>query len=224
VNSDKQRHRELEISFLEDTGAITEGGDVSGSVLLVHGLASKLLSNHVSEDTHHSGTAVVQLNIELAGLLFGVFDVGSEVTNTVVSVVLGGRHPRQLNKSEEGKDLGKSSGGDGTDSVSTSGDVGELQVVRGGKVSIEDNVVVVDDDTDDGSHGNTSVLALNSTTALEGLGLGVEPSKGIVDTEGLSDTEAELTDLKGTGGLGSLGRGESGGGSNKEGGNGELHG
>ena len=122
-------------SFLEDTLSISEGGDVSGGVLLVHGLSGELLSNHVSEDTHHSGTSVVDLNIQLAGLLLGVLDVGSEVTNSVVSIVLGSRHPGQLNKSEEGKDLGKSGSGDGADSVSSGGNIRELQVVGGGKVS-----------------------------------------------------------------------------------------
>ena len=122
-------------SFLEDTLSISEGGDVSGGVLLVHGLSGELLSNHVSEDTHHSGTSVVDLNIQLAGLLLGVLDVGSEVTNSVVSIVLGSRHPGQLNKSEEGEDLGKSGSGDGADSVSSGGNIRELQVVGGGKVS-----------------------------------------------------------------------------------------
>ena len=196
---------------------------MSGGILLVHSLPGELFGNHVSEDTHHSSTSVVQFNIELAGLLFGVFDVVSEVSNTVVSVVLGGRHPCQLNKSEEGKDLEKTFGGDGTDSVSSGGDVGELQVVGGGKVSIEDNVVVVDDGTDNGHHGNTSVLALNSTTTLEGFGLSLEPSKRIVNSKGLSDSKLELADSKRSGGLGGLGRGESGGGSGEEGGNGELH-
>jgi len=196
---------------------------VSGSVLLVHGLASELFSNQVTNDTHHGGTAVVDLNIQLAGLLFRVLYVGSEVSNTVVSVVLGGGHPGQLNKGEEGKDLGESGGGDGTDTIGTKRDVRELQVVRGGQVSIEDNVVVVDDDTDNGSHGNTSVLALNRSAALKGLGLGLQPAQRIVHTKGLGDTKLELTDLEGRGGLGSLGRGESGGGSGKEGGDSELH-
>jgi hypothetical protein len=210
-------------SFLEDTLAITEGGDVSSGVLLVHGLAGELFGNHVSEDTHLGGSAVVQFNIELAGLLFGVLDVGSKVTNSVVSVVLGCRHPCQLNKSEEGKDLGKSGGGDGTDTIGTGGDIRELQVVGWGKVSIEDDVVVVGDDTNNGSHGDTSVLALDGTTAFEGLGLGLEPSKRIVETKGLGDTKFELTDLKGRGSLGGLGRGEGGGRSGEEGGNSELH-
>ena len=71
------------------------------------GLALKDVVDHDAKDAHHSGTAVVELNIELAGLLLGVLDVVTEVTNTVVTVVLGGGHPGELNKSEEGKDLEK---------------------------------------------------------------------------------------------------------------------
>ena len=209
--------------ILEDTLAVSEGVDVSGGVLLVHCLSGELFGNHVSEDTHHSSTSVVQFNIELAGLLFGVSDFTSPVSNTVVSVVLGGRHPCQLNKSNEEEDLGKSLGGDGGNSGHTSGDIRELQAGGGGKVSIEDNVVVVDDGTDNGSHSNTSVLALNSTTTLECLWFGLEPSKRVENTEGLGDTKLKLADSKGGRGLGGLGRGKSGGGSSEEGSDGELH-
>ena len=162
---------------------------MSSSVLLVHGLSSELLSDHVAHDAHHSSTAVVDLNIELAGLLLGVEDVATEVANTVITVVLGGWEPCELNEADKGNDLGKTGGRDGENAVDASGDVGELKVVGGGEVSIENNVVVVDNGTDDGSHCNTAVLALDSTTALEGLRLGVEPSKGVEDTKGLSNTE-----------------------------------
>jgi len=209
--------------YLEDTLAITEWGDVSSGVLLVHGLASELLGNHVSEDTHHGGTSVVELDVQLAGLLLWVLDVGTEVANAVVSVVLGGWHPCELNKGEEGQDLGESGGWDGADSVSSGWDVGELEAGGWGKVSVEDDVVVVDDASDNGSHGNTSVLALDGTTALEGLWLGLQPSKWVVDTEWLGDTKLELADLEGRGGLGRLGWGEGGGGTGEEGGDGELH-
>ena len=119
-------------SNLEDTLSVSEGGDVASRVLLEHSLSGKNLSNHVTHDTHHSGTTVVQLNVELAGLFLGVGDVNSEVTDSVVSVVLGCGHPCELDKSEEGKDLEKSSGGDGTDSVNSGGDIRELKVRRGG--------------------------------------------------------------------------------------------
>ena len=52
---------------------------MSGSILLVHGLASELLSNHVADDTHHSGTAVVELSVQLPRLLLRVLNVGSDV-------------------------------------------------------------------------------------------------------------------------------------------------
>ena len=94
---------------LEDTLAVTEGGNVAACVLLVHGLAGKDLSNHVAHDTHHSGAAVVKLNIKLTGLVLRVKDVRAEVTDAVVTVILGGRHPGKLNKGEEGKDLEKTS-------------------------------------------------------------------------------------------------------------------
>ena len=112
---------------------------------------------------------------------------------------------------------------DGADAVNTGGDVGELEVTRLGKVAIEDNVVVVDDGTDDGSHGNAAVLALNGTTTLEGLGLSLEPAEGIVNAEGLGDTKLELRDGEVGSDPAGLGRGKRGGRSSKKGGNGELH-
>ena len=189
------------VDNLEDTLAISEGGDVSSSILLVHSLAGKNLSNHVTHDSHHSGTAVVQLNIKLAGLLLRILDVSSEVSNTVVSIVLGGRHPCKLNKGEESKDLEKTGSGDSTDSVNSGGNIRELKVSRRAEVSIEYNVVVVNNGSNNGSHGNTSVLALNSTTTLEGLRLSLEPSKRIVNTKRLSNSKLKLAYSKGRSGL-----------------------
>ena len=176
-------------SNLEETLSISKRVEVAGSVLLVHGLSSELLCDHVAHDAHHSSTAVVELNIELAGLLLGVEDVAAEIANAVITVVLGGREPCKLNESEESDDLGKTGGGDGENTVDASGDVGELKVVGGGDVSIENNVVVVDNGADDSSHCNTAVLALDRTTALEGLGLRVKPSKRIKNTKRLSYTK-----------------------------------
>ena len=181
------------------------------------GLALKDVVDHDAKDAHHSGTAVVELNIELAGLLLGVLDVSAEVSDAVVTVVLGGGHPGELDKGEEGEDLGETGGGDGADAVNTVGDVGELEVGGGGKVSVELDVVVVDDGAEDGSHGDAAVLALDGTTTLEGLGLSLEPAEGIVDAEGLGDTELELRDGEvggDTAGLGG-GGGEGGGGADK---------
>jgi len=208
---------------LEYSLSVTEGRDVSSGVLFVHSLASKFFGNHVSDDTHHSGTSVVKLNIKLAGLLLGVLDISSEVSYSVVSVVLGGRHPGKLNKGEESKDLGKSSGGDGEKSSNSGGDIRELKVVGWGKVSVENNVVVVYDGSYNGSHGNTSVLTLNGTTTFEGLWLRVQPSKRIVNSKGFGNSKLELTNLKGSGGLGNRGGSKGGGRSGKGGNNSKLH-
>jgi hypothetical protein len=97
---------------------------------------------------------------------------------------------------------GKPGRRDSEDSLDTSGDIRELQAVRGGEVSIEDDVVVVGDASNNGHHGNTSVLALDSTTALEGLRFAIHPAKGIKNTEGLSSSsKLELIDVQGGGGL-----------------------
>jgi len=186
---------------LEESLAIVEWVEVSSGVLLVHCLSSELLGDHVSDDSHHSSTSVVDLGVQLAGLLLWVEDVSAEVTNSVVTIVLGCWPPGDLDESKEGQDLGESGGWDGEDSVNSGWDVGELQVVGWGDVSIKDDVVVVDDASDNGSHGNTSVLALDGTAALEGLWLALDPAKWIEDTEWLSDTELELVDIEGGGGL-----------------------
>ena len=162
---------------------------MASGVLFVHSLSSEFFGNHVSDDTKHGSTSVVEFNIQLAGFFLGVLDIISEVSNTVVTVVLGSRHPCKLNKSEEQKDLCETGGGDGEESSNSSWNIGELQVVGRRNVSIEDDVVVVHDGTDNSGHGNTSVLAFDGTTTFEGLRLSFEPSERIVNAKGLGDTK-----------------------------------
>jgi hypothetical protein len=191
---------------------------VPSGVLFVHGLASDLLGNHISKDTHHCGTSVVHFNVKFAGFLLRVLDFSSKIPKTVVSVQLEGGHPYELDNGQKDKNLYKSSGGYGPYTIGSCGDIGEFQIVGGGKVSRKTNVAVVDDASNDGSHGHTSMLALHSTSTLEFLGLRLEPAKGIPDTEGFCDSNFELIDGKSRGdGPGGSGRGESGGGSDKEG-------
>ncbi len=197
---------------------------MSSRVLLVHSLSSDALGNHVTHDSHHSSTSVVKLSIELASLLLRVLDVVSEPSNSVVSVVLGSRHPCKLNKSEEEEDLEESSGRDSADSVNSGRDVGELKVGGRGKVSVEGDVVVVDDGSYNSSHSNTSVLALNSTTALEVLRLSVEPSERVVNSKGSGSSKLKLVNIKSGGGLGGRSRSKSGCRCNKESGDEKLHG
>ena len=100
--------------------------------------------DHDTHDAHHGGTAVVHLGIELAGLLLGVLNIVTEPSDAVVTVVLGGGHPGELDESEEEEDLEETSGGDGADAVDAVGDVGELELLRQREVSRELDVRVVE--------------------------------------------------------------------------------
>ena len=54
---------------------------------------------------------------------------------------------------------------------------------------------------DAGNHANTSVLALDGTTAFEVLWFSVQPSKRIVDTKRFGDTKLKFVDVEGGGDL-----------------------
>mmetsp|Transcript_78 Transcript_78/g.175 ORF Transcript_78/g.175 Transcript_78/m.175 type:complete len:213 (-) Transcript_78:77-715(-) len=205
-----------------------EWKNVAGGILFVHGLSGGAFGHHVSHDSQHGSTSVVELDIEFADLVLGVGDVITEPANTVVSIILGGGHPGTFDKGEEDEDLEKSRNGDGTDPVHTGGHVGELDVLGLGEVSIKDNVVVVNNVSNDGSHANTSVLALHGTTTFEGLWGGVEPPERIKHTQRRSGSKLQLVHhvhsrrgrLGGLLGGGSKGTGRCG----KESGDKELHG
>ena len=79
---------------------------------LGEGLSGGGLSDHVAEDGEHGGAAVVQLDVQLAGLDLIIDDVLSEPSDTVVAGVVVGREPGELDEAHEGEDLGESSGGD----------------------------------------------------------------------------------------------------------------
>mmetsp|Transcript_1603 Transcript_1603/g.1897 ORF Transcript_1603/g.1897 Transcript_1603/m.1897 type:complete len:90 (+) Transcript_1603:643-912(+) len=76
---------------------------------------------------------------------------------------------------------------------------------------------------DKGNHANTSVLTLNSTTTLEGLGFGLEPSKRVIYSERFSNSKVKFVHGKVGRCACNLGRSEGGGRADKEGGNGEFH-
>jgi len=76
------------------------------------GLTSGGLSDHVTEDSEHSSTAIVKLNIELASLDLLVNNVLSEPSDAVVATVVVGREPGKLDQAHESKDLGKASSRD----------------------------------------------------------------------------------------------------------------
>ena len=193
-----------------------------------------LLVNHKSEDSHHSGTAVVKLDGTLLklGLLIKVIpsEVNvsvTEVTNVLVSGSGNITHEGALKNSNEGDDLNKSGGGDGVGAEEGSNTVGEgVEGVTG----VVDGSGKVDsgaghDLSKEGKLGNTSVLDLNITETVESL-LGAVARK---HTEGIEESKRRLGTkliLEGTergGDLAGLGRGESGGAGDKGGNDGRLH-
>mmetsp|Transcript_3299 Transcript_3299/g.4622 ORF Transcript_3299/g.4622 Transcript_3299/m.4622 type:complete len:215 (+) Transcript_3299:470-1114(+) len=181
-------------NVLEETFTIFEWVEMSSSILFVHSLSGELLGDHVSHNSHHSGTSIVEFGIKLAGLLLWVKDVVTEITNSIVAIVLGCWQPGKLNKTNEGNNLCKSSCGNREKSINSCGDIREFKVVGWGDVSVENNVVVVDNCSNNGSHGNATVFTLNGTTALERLRLSCHPSERIKDSKGFSCTKFKFTD------------------------------
>ena len=149
---------------------------MKSGVLFVHSLPRDLFRDHVTHDTHHGGAAIVDLSVQFPGLLFRVLDVAAEVSDAVVAIVLARREPGNLDEAEEGDNLSDTRGGHGEDSINSGGDVGELKVVGRGQVTVEHDVVVVHDGSDNGSHGNTAMLPLDGATTLERFGFSLHPS------------------------------------------------
>ena len=91
-----------------------------------------LLVDHQSKDTHHGGTAVVELDgtlLEL-GLLVEVIpaevDVSiTEITDMLVSGTFNILHDSNFQKSNQGDELDEASGGDGVGSDEGGNAVGE---------------------------------------------------------------------------------------------------
>ena len=77
--------------------------------------------------------------------------------------------------------------------------------------------------SDKGNHANASVLALNSTTTLERLGFGLEPSKRVIYSKRFGNSKVKLVNGKVGGCASNLGGSEGGDRANKKGCNGELH-
>merc|ERR1711935_923203 len=145
--------------------------------------------HHGASDTKHGGTSVLDLDIKCAVTFIGVLDLGSEgvssgdgpgrsiVTSWKVlwtSSVLSGGHGDGLSNCSEKSDLGQAQSRD----VGKSGEAHTVLhdgVKRSfsGKIhrSWEGNVELLDQHTDEGSHGDTSVLDLDGTATGEGVGI-----------------------------------------------------
>ena len=193
----------------------------------------ELLVDHKSKDTHHGGTAVVQLNGTLGklGLLIEgvpaeVDGTVTEVTNEFVSGSLNVLHDAKLKGTNEGKDLGKASLGDGIGAEEGGNTVGEGVKGMTGVVDVSRKVnsVTGHDLAKEGKLADTAVLDLDVTEAVEALLVGIiEQTKGIEEAKRGLGSKLALEGVDGGGGFAGLGRGEGGGRSHKGGESGEFH-
>ena len=185
--------------------------------------------HHEGKDTHLGGTSIVKLDGTLGGLGLLVEGVPAEVKSSVTEVTrelsLSGNilHDGNLQKADEEEDLEKT----GIRDLGEGGDSGGDGLEAGARVvnvSRKTNTGGGHNVSKDGKLGDTSVLELDITKAVEALLVGIsEHTKGIEESERRLGADLALEGIEG--GLGgNLGCGGKGGGrGDKGGGDGELH-
>ena len=189
---------------------------------------SQLFVDHKGKDSHHGGTALVQLNgtlLHLGLLIKGVPSVVDGIVTEVTDEFSSGDilHDGELKGSNEGNNLGNSGSRDGVEGGETIGDIGkgEARKVNG---SGETDSILGDEVSNDGKHGDTSVLDLDVTETVELLLVTVgDHAEGIEESKRILGTELVLERRQAGGGGGLLGGGESSGGGDKGGGDDRLH-
>jgi hypothetical protein len=177
---------------------------VSGD-LFCQGLSCDTFTDHGTEDSHHGSTSLVDLHIELVLQLITfqkVGDKGTSVSSSVVTGVVGSGPNGKLTDTREKENLGNSSQWNTEETHHTIGNVREANSHFLGEVSREFNSGIVEEHTDNGSHGNTSVLAFDGTTTfkvgMESSKLGggvdgrVQPSQRIVKAKRSSDSDGRV--------------------------------
>jgi len=160
--------------------------------------------NHEAKKTHHSGTALVELNGTLLNLGLLIERVPSEIDEAIAEVTnelprLGtiGRvlHDEDLKEANEGEELEKARSGDGLEGTESSGDG-----VEGGAREVD---VTRETDSSSGSevpgnakHGNTAVLDLDIPKAVEvGLVAISDKAKGVEEAKrGLCHKERRVAE------------------------------
>ena len=186
--------------------------------------------DHKSQDSHLCGTAVVQFDGTLLVLDFRAELVPSKVEGTIAEVswefsssgnVL---HDEKLQPANEGKDL------EGTGNWNTNRrgpTVTKIRELGSGVIDVtwEVDTGLVGQVTNDGKHGDTSVLEFDVSETIETFLVGLrEESKWVPVSEWLLDTDLVLEGLDGSAGGSLLGRGEGGSSGDKGGGDDGLHG
>mmetsp|Transcript_3995 Transcript_3995/g.9026 ORF Transcript_3995/g.9026 Transcript_3995/m.9026 type:complete len:224 (+) Transcript_3995:414-1085(+) len=194
-------------------------------------LAVEFLVNHESKDSHHGCSSVIQFNgtflhLFLGGSLPREHSV-SEITGVFAGTVV--LHDEQLEESNESENLNKS----GVGNVGESGDTGFDRGKGGsGVINVSGNTGAKGcvDVTENGKHGNASVLDLDLSQAIESsLVSGTDHVHGIPESEGHLGTDLSLKvgGVQRGAGSGVVGRGGECGRGSDEGGEdagGGLHG
>jgi hypothetical protein len=189
-----------------------------------------LLVDHEGKDSHHGGTALVELDGALLQLGLSIKCVPSVVNGTVAEVTrefsLASQiaHDTGLEDTNEEKELDKSSGRDLLEGGEAVGDIGEA-LSREVDGSREADSGLLDEVSDNGEHGNTSVLQFDESEAVE-LFLVTVSDKAERVEEAKRGLGAELvleSHVHGSGGGLLLGRDESRSGGDEGGGDNSLH-
>ncbi len=186
--------------------------------------------DHEGQDSHHSGTSVVQFNSTLLQLGILVEGVPAVVKGSVAEITrefgFSGDilHDGKLQKADEGNNLADTASTDiveGSESVSDIRETKSLVVDASRKTDsgFGDKV------TEDGKHGDTSVLEFDvSKTGELGFVTIGNKSKRIEESKRRLGTELTLEGVEGGGGSSLLGRGKGSSRGDKGGKDGDLHG
>ena len=190
---------------------------------------TQLFVNHQSQNTHHGGTALVKFNGSLAE--FGGFIESVPAKVKVVVTKIAGEfatnkvtHYENFKGTDQGKDLEVSGVRDGFNGSVSTGDIGELSS-RKVNASRESDSGFGDKVSDNGDHGDTSVLDFGKSEAVEfGLvGIG-DKAQRIPEAQRQHGTKVIFKGLEGALGRSLLGGDERfGGGKSKGKDGGGLH-
>ena len=174
--------------------------------------------DHEGKDAHHGGAALVQfLGTEVDFLLLGQVSEESdreassraEVTREGSLVLPPDGELEEANKEE---DLGDSFDGDLLQSSEAGGDILKTKVLSLGKVSRKAETDGGGEVAEEGKLGDTTVLELNITKAVEPLLVSaLQEHEGIIEAKGLLDSKFGFEGVKSRGGLACLGRGKGSG-------------
>ncbi|KAL7533946.1 hypothetical protein ACHAWF_004671, partial [Thalassiosira exigua] len=150
----------------------------------------------------------------------------TKIARELVALARDVLHDRNLKEADEAEDLHEALGGDGVGAPDGGPAVGVGVEGVAGFVDVAAEVVsgTGPDVAQEGKLGDTAVLDLDVTEAVESLLVGlVEEAEGIEETDRGLDAELALEGVEGGGGLAGLGRGEGGGRGGEGGEDGKLH-